>query len=210
MSRIQELSKGEGGEAYERPKGPKNSPERSEMNAIMQTAPIPGQSLVQDPENRLPYEKPPKFTDVQEFIDESFMQLTDPDRLPMILDALRNRLPVEHVAEKYLMTAFTKGQITPDMLLLCIEPIIYMLISLATYAKIDPVLYPQDPMIDSDEDDQTKLYRQASRDLMKDMDDTDGDGRLTVQDIQAPTVAPRSLLARSKKAVEGVSDVPTQ
>lgn len=175
-----------------------------DAEAMMMTAPIPGQSLTQNPESRLPYEQPPQFTDVQEFIDETFMRFTDPDALPDLLEALRHGLPVEHVAEKYLMQSFKDGDITPDMLLLCIEPTIYMLISLATYAHIDPVLYPEDAMVDEDDRTSTDLYKQATQELLKTDDPEADDGRLTVMDLQAPTNVPKSLLARAEEAVTQV------
>lgn len=170
---------------------------------MMMAAPIPGQSLTQNPESRLPYERPPKFTDIQDFIDETFIRFTDEEAMPDLLDSMRMGLPVEYIAEKYLNQAFRKGEITPDMLMLCIEPTIYMLISVATYANIDPVLYPEDEMLDEVEDEvHTDLYRKASKELLADSDiDEDTTDRLTVQDIQAPANIPRSLLARTEEAV---------
>jgi hypothetical protein len=176
-----------------------------DTEAMMMTAPIPGQSLTQNPESRLPYETPPKFNDVQDFIDETFLRFTDEDALPDLLDSLRMGLPVEHVAEKYLDKAFREGEITPDLLLLCIEPVIYMLISLATYAEIDPVLYPEDPMIDDEATPtHTDLYKRAVREMQRDPEDKGDDGKLTVTDLQAPANMPKSLLARSQQAVAKV------
>lgn len=174
-----------------------------DAEAMMMTAPIPGQSLTQSPESRLPYETPPKFSDIQEFIDETFMRFTDPDSLPDLLETMRLGLPVEHIAEKYLENRFQKGEITPDLVMLCIEPVIYMLISLATYADIDPVLYPEDPMIDEEATPvHTDFYRKATQSMLK--EDAVNTDKVTVSDLQAPTNVPKSLLARSKEAVAQV------
>ena len=190
-SEFPRFSKGEDTEAMKKAEG------------MLMTASIPGQSLTQDPDSKLPYETPPEFTDVQEFIDETFLRFTDEDALPDLLDSLRMGLPVEHVAEKYLEQCFQKGEITPDLLMLCIEPTIYMLISLATYAEIDPVLYPEDPMVDEEISPMhTDLYKKASRELLRTPDNPQGDdGRLTVTDLQAPTNMPKSLLSRAEQAV---------
>lgn len=111
-------------------------------------------------------------------------------------------LPVEHVTEKYLTQCFQDGDITPDMLLLCIEPTIYMLIALATYAHIDPVLYPEDPMMDEEiAPMQTDVIRKATRDLLKEEEPEADDGKITITDFQAPTNVPKSLLSRAEKAV---------
>jgi hypothetical protein len=109
MAQLKKFSSGETTEPYKRPQGPNVAPEIGETEAIMQTAAIPGQSLTQDPENRMPFEKPPKFTDPQEFIDDTFMKMTDPERLPLLLDSMRHQMPIEHLAQKYLMAALVGG-----------------------------------------------------------------------------------------------------
>ena len=173
------------------------------MQQMMEAQPIPGQSLTRDPEDKAPWETPPEYTDVTEFIEDAFLELSDPERLPLLLEALRGNIPVEHAAEKFLMKAFQEGKITMDLLMLAIEPVIYTIISLATYAKIDPVLYPQDDMDDSKVPDEIAELRRKSKDLM--VEDKDDSGGITVQEMEAPATAPKSLLARSKKAVEGLS-----
>lgn len=172
-----------------------------DAEAMMMTAPIPGQSLTQSPDSRMPYEQPSKFSDIQEFIDETFVRFTDEDGMPDLLDAMRMGLPVEHIAEKYLTKAFRDGEITPDMMLLCIEPTIYMLISLATFAEIDPVLYPEDPMLDEEANaSHTALYKKATQEMLAD----DGDDKITVNDFQAPANVPQNLLQRTEQAVSKV------
>lgn len=176
-----------------------------EMEATMMATPIPGQSLTQNPEIRLPFERPPKFPELQPFIDETFLRFTDEEALPQLLDSLRYGLPVEYVSEKYLMNCFKEGEITPDLLMLAIEPTIYMLISIATYAEIDPVLYPEDPMVDERENKvQTDLYKTAVKELMLPEEDQEDDGKITLADIQAPATVPQSLLARTEQAVKKV------
>lgn len=184
-------------------KGGASQEQLQEAEAMMMTAPIPGQSLTQNPQSKLPYEQPSKFTDLQEFIDETFVRFTNESGLPDLLDALRQGIPVEYVAEKYLERSFRDGDINPDMLMLAIEPTIYMLISLATAAEIDPVLYPEDPMTDEDDaPTQTELYKKAAKELVKNPEEPAGDdGRVDINDFQAPTNVPTSLLARSKDAV---------
>jgi len=82
-----------------------------------------------------------------------------------------------------------------------------MLISLATFAEIDPVLYPEDPMIDEEANDiQTDFYKRATQELLKTPETPEGeDGKLTITDFQAPTNTPNSLLSRSKQAVTKVT-----
>jgi hypothetical protein len=187
--------------------GGASTEQMKDAESMMMSASIPGQSLTQNPESRLPYETPPKFSDIQEFIDETFLRFTSEEGLPDLLDAMRMGLPVEHVAEKYLKKTFKDGDITPDMLLLAIEPTIYMLISLATFAEIDPVLYPEDPMGDEEANGiATDFYKKASKELLKSPESPEGeDGKLTITDFQAPTNMPKSLLSRAKQAVSKVN-----
>ena len=184
------------------------SQQLTDMEATMQSVPIPGQSLTQDPDIRLPYETPPKYTDAQEFIDDSFLRFTHPDALGDLLDGMRSEIPLEFIAEKYLMRAFTQGEITPDVFMLSIESIIYILISLATYAEIEPVLYPEDDLIDTDEHMSLKAsaLRQASNDLLSPEEDLGEENKVTLASVTAPVVQPRSLVSRAKAAVEGVND----
>ena len=207
MAELKKYAGDEGTTPYKRPRLPESSPEAKELGQVMETAPIPGQSLTQNPDNPAPYERPAEYTDLQEFLEESFLTMTTPEKLPLLLDSLRKGIPIEYITEKYLMNSFSKGEISADLLMLAIEPTIYTMIALATYADIDPVLYPEDDMADDEEtDSKTKMYKQASRDLMAKYEEQDIEekGKLTVDDVQAPSNAPRSLLARAKKAVGSV------
>lgn len=107
--------------------------------------PTPGESLTTDPENPRPYEQPPQFTDQQKAVDELFMRMTDSENIDHFLDLMRDEVPVENIAQVVLFEGFRQGMYTPDLMLLLIEPTIYILLYLADYAGIDNViLYPGD------------------------------------------------------------------
>lgn len=205
LARIKELSGGEQGKQEAPFKGPKftDAGPASEAEEMMKANPIPGQSLTQDPESKLPYETPPEFTDLQEFIDEVFLRLSDPEQIESVFDVMGSGIPLEHIAQKLLMKSFQNGEITPDMLLLAIEPTIYILIALATYGSVEVTLYPEDDMMDPADGEGEDPYKRASRDMLAE-EDKDDNGSITVDEVQAPTTVPKSLLARSKKAVEQV------
>lgn len=185
---------------------PSGSKEQGEMSQMMVDNPIPGQSLTQDPDQRLPMEGAPEFTDQQEFMDHLFMRVTDPQILGDLLQSMRKKVPVEIVALKVLRSQTAKGVINTDLMLLSIEPTIYMLISLATLAEIDPVLYPEEDF-DSDEsdDDMASKFRNAAHEMATG-GTPDEDPSLTVNDLQAPAVLPRSLMDKGKKAVEALDE----
>lgn len=137
-----------------------------EDQAAMLDGAIPGESLTQDPENPQAYETPPEYTKLEDFIDDLFMNVTKEDNLDGILDAMRKDVPVEDVAQMLLFNAFSSGKINVDLQLLAIEPTIYMLLGLAEYADIDPVLYPEDPM-DVDPEDELQELKGEFKDIPK-------------------------------------------
>lgn len=179
------------------------SREEMDMEAMLQSQPIPGESLTNSPENPMPFETAPEFTDTQEFIDHTFIRLTEEEILGDLLEVMRKGIPVETIAHKYLMGAFGAGEITPDLVLVCIEPVIYMLIALGTHAEVDMVLYPEEDVFTEDEqkDLTTKLFRETSADMKK-VTDEDSNGRITIEDLETPVNIPTSLLQKSKDAVE--------
>lgn len=213
MSVLAQLQQhaGEGLESFSGPEF-SGSQDMLEAEEMFQAQAIPGQSLTQDPQSRMPYEQPPQFSDLQEFIEETFLKISDPEGLPDLFDVMRTGIPIETIAQKILMRSFQNGEISPDLLLQAIEPVIYMLISLATYGDVDAELYPEDPMID-EEDEGTEtaaVFRQASLEMMNGSTDEDDDGKITVDEVQAPSTMPRSLLARSKEAVGKIAEAQSE
>ena len=69
--------------------------------------------------------------------------------------------------------------------------------------------YEEDDLDDGEElDNETRDLRRQANALLADADENK-DNRMTVQEMQAPSVTPKSLLARSKSAVEQVqAEVP--
>ena len=175
------------------------------MEETMQDHPIPGQSLTQDPEQKLPFERPAEFTEQADYLEYLFMDLTEENKLPAFLQALRKGVPVEQAALKALRADMRKGKINVDLLMLCIEPVIYMMIALGTYAEIDVVLAPE---VEEDEagarSEMALKFRQAARELTGEAEggDSDGDGKLTIADVQSPPSIPKSLLPRAEAAVQ--------
>lgn len=181
------------------------SVQQGQMDSMFQDHPIPGQSLTQDPDSKLPFEGPPRFTEQQEFIEHLFIQLTDSNVLPNLLQSMRKKVPVEIVALKVLRSQVKKGNINTDLMLLSIEPTIYTLISLATLAEIDPVLYPEEDFdADGANSEMASRFRTAAQEMATG-GTPDEDPKLTVNDLQAPPGLPRSLMDRAEKAVEEVS-----
>ena len=181
-----------------------NAPDNAagqELEQTMTAVPIPGQSLTRSPDTPGQHETPPQFTDQTEFIEHLFVELTREEVMPDILDAMRQKLPVEDLGLKLLKGQFRKGNINVDMMLLSIEPTIYMLISFATMAGVIPVM---DPSSDFDEEesnaDMASKFREAAARLRGEGTEDDKPG-LTVGDLQAPAILPKGLMKRTQAAL---------
>ena len=109
--------------------------------------PIPGQSLTNDPSSPMSFEKETVHTELASAIEALIVMLCEPEGFHLIVNALRDGLPVGEMAEQILFEGFSQGQWNPDLMLLLVEPTMYILIALADMANVEP-------RIDDDEEDE--------------------------------------------------------
>ena len=102
--------------------------------------PIPGQSLTQDPDSPMPYEKPPQYTDRNEALEYFFAKFVEEDTYPKIMELISIPFPIMDIVKIFLIEAFEEGVINPDMVMLLAEPLAYMLMALAERADIDFII----------------------------------------------------------------------
>lgn len=121
--------------------------------------PIPGQSLTNDPNARMPFESKPKITNRDEAVDTLFSSLTAEENITEVLDLLRRELPVEDIAQTFLFEMFRTGAITPDLMLSMIEPTIHALIFIADYADIEVVISEENDMSSSKSEEGKKISK---------------------------------------------------
>ena len=60
-----------------------------------------------------------------------FLSLLEEENLTSILDLLENDIPVSEITSVLLLTGFSKGQYSPDLLMMLIEPVMYMIMAIA-------------------------------------------------------------------------------
>ena len=125
-------------------------------------APIPGESLTADAENPRPYEKLTQFTSVDEAQHYIFMTLTEDEKYEIVLDTLSEGVPVDMLAQTILFKGFTDGLWTTDLMLLLIEPTVYLLIWIGDEAGIPVTL-------DSDGDDDDMEDEEMNEAIRKDI-----------------------------------------
>ena len=163
-------------------------------------APIPGESLTTSPDMKKAWERPPKYIDQDNAIEAIYMELTDEDTLRKLINMINDGTPLDEIAQVTLYKGYTEGLFSPDLMIMLIEPTLYLLIAIADYAEIkDYVLYEgeeDDPDTEIPDDDITPV-------------DMDGDGipdekpsesRITKPDAD---VVNESLLSRIKTELPG-------
>ena len=117
---------------------------------------IPGQSLTNSPDQPYAWEQPPQLTEVGPALNVIFLELTEPEAYQNILEMLKKDVPIGDITNIIIYKGFTQGLWNPDLALLLIEPVMYLLYSIAVKAGID------NPVID-DEDDTSDIGEQTSQ-----------------------------------------------
>ena len=132
-------------------------------------APIPGESLTRDPEQRFPWEQNPQITDVDTAIKEIFITLTEKNSLVELLNILNNGQPVDEIAQVIAYRGMTVGKYNSDLMLLLLEPLMYLIIAIAEEYEIDPVIYEgMDNDIADAEDTQASMAKLQTKKINKD------------------------------------------
>ena len=124
-----------------------------EAEQFLFEGPTPGQSLTNSPNNPYPWEKAPEITSVKVATEQIFFDLLKEDNLTTVATLMSQRTPVADIANLLLTAGFQKGKWNPDLMLLLMEPTMYMLMAIAEKAGIDPILTRDeaDVIIEDDE-----------------------------------------------------------
>ena len=117
--------------------------------------PIPGQSLTQSKEDKLPYEKPSKFVDVDNAAFAVMQSVYEPEFSSELLKWIREGADLATITQIILFKGFMDGLWNPDLMLLLIRPVMLILHSLADQANVQPIIY-RDDEIDLDSEETTQ------------------------------------------------------
>ena len=101
---------------------------------------IPGQSLTNSkdqPQNR---ESPTRHTDPREAMYAVFNSLIEPETTANVLLSINKGVGILDIASIMLYTGFIEGQWNPDLMLILMEPTMYMIMALAEKAEIPYVI----------------------------------------------------------------------
>lgn len=155
--------------------------------------PIPGQSLMSDPDKPMPFEKAPLYTDRTDVLENFFEMLTEPKVYEGLLDTLETGITVMDVVQTLLYQGFREGDFNPDMMLLVAEPLAYMIAALAERADVDFIISEDDEDDEDDEEDLPVLSEKLSNIKNPQMDEKFPEELKTkIDNVEAPQK--RSLL----------------
>jgi len=100
------------------------------------SAPIPGQSLTDEPKN-FPWERPPEIADPREAIKFHLDGLNKPTAIDNVLELMQIGVPVSAIAETALTTAQMEGIHSVDVSLIIRDVVYEELVTIAEEAGID-------------------------------------------------------------------------
>jgi hypothetical protein len=109
---------------------------------------IPGQSLTNDPDKPYAWETPPEFTNPHEAIDYILVTLLEPETIKNISKSLTAGASLIDITNVLLYSGFTGGKWTPDLMILLMEPTIYILMAIAERLDVEY-------LIDNEDEDDT-------------------------------------------------------
>ena len=167
-------------------------------------APIPGESLTVAPDSTHSWERPPQYTNDEDALEALYFELTELDTLKQLINIINDGIPLDEIAQVVLYKGYSEGKYNPDLMLMLIEPTIYLLISIADYADIkDYVLYDGE-----DDDEDTEIPEDNVKPITLDDDDNEVADEPSVEKPGEDGVAP-SLLSKIKEDLPSKVDEVT-
>jgi hypothetical protein len=133
------------------------------FNPLLFDGPIPGESLVSNPHRPMPWERPPLYTNKDKATIFLSKQLMEPSSIHAIAELIRKTFPLEDISKVILYAGFAKGFWNPDLLMLLIEPLMYMLLFIGEQSGLHPILYSEQNRDLSPEEEMQNLQRLATK-----------------------------------------------
>ena len=164
--------------------------------------PIPGQSLTANPDEPRPFEGQPDFTNFKEALDYTTAELLEEEAYMSIVGALGDGVPVTDLAMQIGYVGFREGKWNPDLMMMLMEPLMYLLMALAEKAG---VTYRVDDE-DEDEEEDT-LFEEKAKNIADTVKEKVDKGQIPsgalpsdiVAKIEALEMPQESLLAQPEE-----------
>jgi len=125
-----------------------------------QGSPIPGQSLTNSPDTPYPWETPAEFANPRDALAHITNQLLQPEAVRTMVEALSEGASVGDLAISIAYAKFVEGKISPNSLLLLVEPIMYVIMAIGEEANIAYNI-DGDDVDETDEEEITQKLQEA-------------------------------------------------
>ena len=96
----------------------------------------PGESFANDPDSPWAWEKQTKFSTIKECSEYVFEKVTEEDNYMLFMESIAQGTPLLEVSKMLVFSGFEDGLWNPDLMMLLVEPITYILMALCERADI--------------------------------------------------------------------------
>ena len=105
---------------------------------------IPGSSLTRSPEDAYTWEQPPVISSSRAASVFFFSKLMEPKVYNAVLDSVEEGTPLMDIAQMLMYQAFVDGIINPDLMMIMVEQVVYMLAAMCELQNIDFIIQEDD------------------------------------------------------------------
>ncbi len=131
------------------------------VNALAQAGrAIPGQSLTANPDEPRPFEGAPDFTNFKEALDYTAAELLLEENYMPLMMAIGDGVPIVDLATQIGYVGFREGKWNPDLMMMLLEPIMYLLMALAEKAGIEYRIDSED-----DDEDEDSIFQEKTNNI---------------------------------------------
>lgn len=115
--------------------------------------PIPGMSLTMDPDNPMPHDRPPEFTNLHKALNYIFENAIEEENYSQFIKLMADGFPLMEIVQTVLFSGFYEGKWNFALMQLLIEPTAYIFLALCERADIDPTFFRDDLDDELDEEE---------------------------------------------------------
>jgi len=179
--------------------------------------PVPGMSLTMDPDNPMPHDRPPEYTNLHKALNFIFENTIEEENYSRLIQLMADGFPLMEVVQTVLFGGFYEGKWNFSLMQLLIEPTAYIFLALCERADIDPTFFRDDldDELDEEETIGTSFAEAKGRQVEVDMQQNKKAMPSLNQQMQAqinaiPQEKIKSLLADTQPEEDSNSILATQ
>jgi len=172
--------------------------------------PVAGMSLTTDPDNPMPHDRPPEFTNLHKALNYIFENAIEEGNYSRLIKLMADGFPLMEVVQTVLFGGFYEGKWSFQLMNLLIEPTTYIFLALCERADIDPTFFRDDLEDDLDEEESlgSSFAEVKGRQVQTDLEQTKKampslDQRMQAQIEAIPQETVDSLLSKNMGPQEG-------